>query len=263
MTELSQQEAVELARAYVSSRRLDPPDYVLECEFESIVPNGWLFANRIRCLLDIPSDQQEKFAGDGGFIVTAQGAIEGFSSPGYFEFKARLKEKPVESLTVADLEAIPVWQYVNDGALEECKVQPAAKWPVSSSVGILFGIKLRLGKGALVWGLVGNVVAEDPNLTKHSLTVSVQHDGKWFAMARYYDLDYGERGPKALARFLGMSIAQVFPISYDISRYCEGHAAATSGVIEREPRATLTAAQVIALNAERSTGQPKAEGAKA
>ena len=66
-------------------------------------------------------------------------------------------------------------------------------------------------------------------------------------MARYHDFDASERGPQVLAAFLGLPIKEVFPISYDISRFSLGASAALVGTIEQEPREKLTRAQIIGL----------------
>jgi hypothetical protein len=156
--------------------------------------------------------------------------------------------KKVEELTVADLEAFPVWQYVNDeDGRSETAVRPIKKLPVKSLTGRVVGTKVRLGNGVEVWALIGNVDATNPRLTQHFLTLSVLRDGCWFTMARYHDFDSSERGPQALAAFLGSPVNQVFPISYDISRSCTGESAALIGTIESEPREKLTRAQIIAL----------------
>ena len=40
--------------------------------------------------------------------------------------------KPAESLTVADFEAHPVWEFLNDNELGETMVQPVETLPVGS-----------------------------------------------------------------------------------------------------------------------------------
>ena len=66
-------------------------------------------------------------------------------------------------------------------------------------------------------------------------------------LSRYFDVDYSENGPEALARFLGLDVDEVFPISYDITRYADGNRASLVGSILKEPREKLTRAQLIAL----------------
>jgi hypothetical protein len=155
--------------------------------------------------------------------------------------------KKVEALTDADLEAFPVWQFVNDDEKGETAVRPVKRTPVNNLNGRLVGIKVRLANDAGVWALIGNVDTSNPRLTQHFLTLSVFRDGRCFTMARYHDFDAHERGPQALAAFLGLPIDKVFPISYDIRRFSKGDPAALTGTIEKEPREKLTRAQIIAL----------------
>ena len=155
--------------------------------------------------------------------------------------------KRVEDLTTADLKAFPVWQYANEDEKGETAVRPVEKTPVKSLTGRLVGTQVRLVNGANVWAIIGNVDANNPRLTQHFLTISILRDGRWFTMARYHDFDANERGPQALAAFLGLQVEDVFPISYDISRFSRGDPAALVGTIEREPREKLTRAEIIAL----------------
>jgi hypothetical protein len=151
-------------------------------------------------------------------------------------------------LNVADLNAYAVWEYANeDEKRGETAVRPVKKTPVKNLAGRLVGTQVRLANGTDVWALIGNVDASNPRLTQHFLTLSVLRNGRWFSMARYHDFDSNERGPQALATFLGLRLDEVFPISYDISRFCVGTSAALIGTIEKEPPEKLTRAQIIAL----------------
>jgi hypothetical protein len=69
----------------------------------------------------------------------------------------------------------------------------------------------------------------------------------WFDLARYHDVDYGRRGPSALASFLGLSASEIFPISYDISGIALGDALVTRGSITQVPDEKLTVEQLIAM----------------
>jgi hypothetical protein len=149
--------------------------------------------------------------------------------------------KRVEKLTVADLEAFPVWEYTNtDGPLGETAVQPVKKIPVENLDGRLVGSQIRLANGSDVWALICNVDSKNPWATQHVLTLSVFNKGTSFDMARYHDYDGNERGPQALANFLGLPVEEVFPIAYDLSRF-------SLGTIPKEPPEKLTRAQIISL----------------
>jgi len=156
--------------------------------------------------------------------------------------------KRVEALTIADLEAFPVWQYTNsDESRGETVVRPIKQIPVKNLNGRLVGTQVRLANDTVVWALIGNVDATNPRLTLHFLTLSIFHDDRWFTLARYHDFDRKERGPVALAAFLRLAVEQVFPISYDIRRFCHGESGALLGMIEAEPREKLTEDEIIAL----------------
>lgn len=155
--------------------------------------------------------------------------------------------KTPETLTPSVLRKTPVWEFVNDDELGELAMRPVKKLPVKNLNGRLVGTELLLANGCRVWGLLGNVKVSNPRFNEHFMTVSAQRDGQWFMMSRYHDYDAAERGPKALADFLGMAVDEVFPISYDISGISLGEIDSLVGRVEKEPRERLTRAQVIAL----------------
>ncbi|MGH8018121.1 MAG: hypothetical protein ACREIA_07495 [Opitutaceae bacterium] len=155
--------------------------------------------------------------------------------------------KRIEDLTEADLLAASVWQYTNSDELGETAVRPIKKLPVKNLTGRVAATRVKLANGSTAWALIGNVDVTNPRLTEHFLTLSILRDGRWFTMARYHDFDAAERGPDALAKFCGLGVNDVFPISYDISQASLGDPAALVGTIEKEPRERLTRAQIIAL----------------
>jgi hypothetical protein len=150
------------------------------------------------------------------------------------------KIKPAESLTVADFEAHPVWEFLNDDELGETMMRPVEKLPVETLDSRLVGTKVRLANGFEVWGLLGNFDVKHPRATQHILSLSIEHGGKWFYLARYHDVGFASHGPDALARLLGLGIDNVFPISVDVRRYVRGDPAALTATVLKEPRERLT-----------------------
>lgn len=155
--------------------------------------------------------------------------------------------KPIEWLKVADLEANPVWQYTSDEDAGETLVRPIKRIPVKSLTGKVIGTQVRFANGMQAWALIGNIDPQNPRLTEHLLTLSIEYDGRWFALARYHDFDYAERGPEALARFLGLLIDDVFPIAFDVGECAQGDPDALAGSVRKEPRERLSRAEIIAL----------------
>ena len=153
----------------------------------------------------------------------------------------------VESLTVADVASSPVWKYTNSDGKGELVVRAETKLPVKNLTGRLVGTQVRLANGMHTWALIGNVDANNPRLTEHFLTVSIERAGKWFALARYHDYDYADRGPDALSQFLGMPIDDIFPIVFDVRKYSLGNPAALTGSIGKAPREVLSRADIIAM----------------
>jgi hypothetical protein len=155
--------------------------------------------------------------------------------------------KPAESLSVADLTAYPVWMFVNDDSLGETVVRPVRRVPVSNLSGKLVGTQARLANGTDVWTLMGNLDPRNQRNTEQHLAISVERNGRWFHLARYFDPDYESRGPRELADFLELSIDEVFPIAYDLRAVAKGHPDVLVGAVTNEPRERLTREARVAL----------------
>lgn len=158
--------------------------------------------------------------------------------------------KAVTALTPDDLSRFPVWEY--DTGREslpgrnETWVVPVLSLPVTSLSSRLVGVCVQ--HGARKWiGLLGNIKLDNPRSSREFATLSVWHNGSWFHLARYFDIDHKRRGPKQLAERLGLPVDVVFPLRYDLSGVAEGHPEVVKGQIEMEPAQRLTFDERLAL----------------
>jgi hypothetical protein len=62
-------QAMTIAEQHVIAQPHLHPDYRLALGPMRNVPAGWYFGYEMRCLRDIPPDEQERFGGAPGFIV--------------------------------------------------------------------------------------------------------------------------------------------------------------------------------------------------
>jgi len=155
--------------------------------------------------------------------------------------------KPVESLTVADFQAHPVWEFLNDDEIGETMVRPVEELPVESLDNRVVGTQVRLANGSQVWASFGNFDVTNQRATQHFLDLSIERRGEWFDLARYHDIRSAVEGPEALARFLGLDVDDVFPIAVDVRRYVRGDPAALTATVLKEPRERLTREELHAL----------------
>ena len=159
--------------------------------------------------------------------------------------------KPAESLTVADFEAHPVWEFLNDDEIGETMVRPVEKLPVESLDNRMLGFRVPLANGLEVWASIGNFDVTNPRATQHFLFLSIERSGEWFHLARYFDFRFADEGPEALARFLGLGVDDVFPITVDVRRYVRGHPAALTAIVLKEPQEKLTHAERLEMAVRR------------
>lgn len=159
-----------------------------------------------------------------------------------------MKPRPVDSLAAADFSMFPVWRFTGSDTPSETYMMPVRRLPTRRLDGCIVASPIRLANGTVLTGVLGNLDTANPRLNQHFLTLSVfRPDGAQFYLARYHDFDAAERGPDALAAFLGLSLEAVFPINYDVSSIVIGQAESLRGTITAEPRERLTRAEVIAL----------------
>ena len=159
-----------------------------------------------------------------------------------------MNTKPLESITIEELQEYPVWRFVSKSGDDDTCLVPVKCIPCSDLKGKIVATKVTLANGAHVWAFLGSIDPSNPILTQHFVTISVHSSGKWFHLARYHDYDYDERGPRQLAEFLGLNEHDVFPISYDVTRYVTtADIGALAGTIERESKIKLSRAEIIAL----------------
>ena len=130
--------------------------------------------------------------------------------------------KRAEDLGPQDLQAFPVWEFVNYDSLGETIMQPVASLPVRNFDNRLIGVVVRLANSDQLRALLGNIDVSETRRTRHFLSVTVFKNSRSFTLSRYHDPDYPEHGPRALADFLGLKPEEVFPIAYDLRAYCLG-----------------------------------------
>jgi hypothetical protein len=155
-----------------------------------------------------------------------------------------LETKSILSLRVSDLEKHPVWQFITDDEGDETAVRPVNRLPVSNLMGRIVGTRVRLANSSSVWRIIANLDTKNAQMNEHFVLLSLEQKGKWFQLERYFDHKYRKHGPKALARFLGLAVDEVFPTSYDVRKYAKGKANALVGTVARKPRIRLTTAEL-------------------
>lgn len=158
-----------------------------------------------------------------------------------------MSKKLLKDLTIEDISKHAVWEMTENGRRSDVLVRPVRKLPVETLKLRLAATKIRLADGSQLWALLGNINCGNFQLTKHFLTVSVESEGEWFDLARYHDADYAKRDGRALAKFLGKRLADVFPIAYDISELASGPCDSLIGTIESAPKERLSSDELIQL----------------
>jgi hypothetical protein len=150
-----------------------------------------------------------------------------------------MSKKLIEDLTKSDFTAYPVWIFINDDEEGEMALKPVKKMPTKNLDGKVVGCQVLFANGTSHTAMLGSVDVDNPKRTEQFITLSVEKDGKWFRLSRYFDHDFKKNGPDGLADFMGLKTSEVFPVSYDIRKFSGGKAAALLGTFTEVPRVTM------------------------
>lgn len=93
MAAIAKEQAFQIAMDHTARVPLDHPDYRLRFDLSGRIGDDWLFAYRIECLKDIPPEEQEQFAGAGGFVVSANGQVRDLSVPMFMEAQRKVETR--------------------------------------------------------------------------------------------------------------------------------------------------------------------------
>lgn len=161
-----------------------------------------------------------------------------------------MEAKKVDALTVADFERCPIWEYIYDEVNfdDETWVQAVNERPVSDLTNRVIGVKVRLHSGIPKWAELDNIDLGNHLATTQFMGISLEHEGRWVHLARYFDVTYDRDGPDALASTLGLPLDEVFPIFYDISELAIGPENILINSIPAIPEMRLSEQELLKLS---------------
>jgi hypothetical protein len=155
--------------------------------------------------------------------------------------------KDVTEIVPEDFAVSPVWEFTNEDTAEtDTMVRPVLDLPVVNLDFRIVGTRVCLANGQVFWAMLDGIDPESAFRTRHFLSIAL-YRGRWFHLARYHDAGLEQFGPPALARFLGLSVEDIFPIAYDIRTLCIGDSNALHGTIESDPVEKLRDDELIRM----------------
>jgi hypothetical protein len=151
--------------------------------------------------------------------------------------------KPSMLMTESDFKISPVWEFdIGNESVEgrdETWMIPVFNLPVTDLANRVIYTRLQLKNGQRVGAVLTSVSLENTTQTKEFIGVTAYRaDQKAFDLMRSGsrkcapDEYMKECSPDKFAAFLGYSIDEVFPMSYDISTFAVGHHDVIKGTIE-------------------------------
>lgn len=159
-----------------------------------------------------------------------------------------IQESRLSALSLIEVAKYRVWRMVGDDSEGEAVVKPVTRLPVSKLNGCLVTCQVSLGNTKeKVWSLIGNIHPTLREINDHFLTISIEHNGEWFFLSRYHDVDFKTNGPDALCKFLGLSKDAVFPIKYDISDVVVGKSDCLRGEVPFDRDGKKNRKELIAM----------------
>lgn len=155
--------------------------------------------------------------------------------------------KRISDLCPEDFADTPVWEFYMDDERDDELVTPVLSCPITSLANRVVGARIRFSNGDTMFATFANLDLESPYRTKHFLALSVFNEGNWLHLARYHDPNYARHGPSWIAKCLGLSVTDIFPITYDLRAFCVGHVDSLVGVIPSESEEKLSSEELITL----------------
>jgi len=139
-----------------------------------------------------------------------------------------------------------LWRFTNSNEEEdEFEIEWVYACPGMSPSGLIIVNPVVFADGSTHWAILDNVSNEGDSVNEHFLGIDVWHHGKIFQLARYHDLDYKRRNPRALAKFVGKKLSDVFLITYDLREVLRSDDPGLCGMIKEKPSKKLTKGELI------------------
>ena len=89
----------------------------------------------------------------------------------FFGGDQNMATRDIDSISVEDIRAYPVWRFVDDREGDETGLEPVRKLPCDDLNGKIVGVQVCLADGTNVWGIVGNFDPTNPKSTQHFVTL--------------------------------------------------------------------------------------------
>ncbi len=155
-------------------------------------------------------------------------------------------KKSLEDITVRDISEHAVWKFTNSSH-DDLEVESVAKTTFENLDGLIIGTKVTFSDDSVHWALIQNISLTEQLLNDHFVTTTIARGDEWFPLARYHDVTFETYGPVQLASFMGKSVAEIFPISYDLREVLHSDSPRLVGSIADTPAVRLTEDELISL----------------
>ncbi|MGL4574391.1 MAG: hypothetical protein ACRCV9_06340 [Burkholderiaceae bacterium] len=137
--------------------------------------------------------------------------------------------KPIDQLRPADLEAFPVWEFVdeeNEGSQDETWVRPArTKQVPTDGYSLSVAATLTTPKGVEYRGIVGVNTAEGFEAV-HAAVLTEDN----YIFIPWPGMDGAAQQARSAAKELGLKASELFPLTYRLSVPVLGEASLREGV---------------------------------
>lgn len=137
------------------------------------------------------------------------------------------RSKSIAKLTADDVAAVPVWKHKAADRLlpgeDESWVESVAALPVDDAFDHYFATQVKLADGSMETCIIGKTEPLHPELNEEEQLFFFCRGARQHLWSNHsHWLKPEASNPVALAAFLGKSIEEVFPFSYDLSSVLRG-----------------------------------------
>lgn len=158
----------------------------------------------------------------------------------------------VKDLTPDDLVSNWLYKFVpsRSGALT---VVPVYVKKTAKFAGKMVACKVEFANKSEHWALIEGLDLEVPEFSRHHREIHIfLNDSGWFQLAQYFDgpAIKAIRGEEVLARKMGLSLSEIFPIHFDVRDRSNINSDCLRGDFEINPTWGRSLAEIMSLLVE-------------
>jgi hypothetical protein len=137
--------------------------------------------------------------------------------------------KAVTEISTTDLAEHPIWEYCDSTNEDGYALVPLTDLPVDSLDQRIVGTRVTLGNGTMLWAVLSGGDLSLPTFVEEDSGLILYVDDERVSLGSAWERELPGYGAGDLCRKLGLTMEEVFPITFDVSHLVTGDRPALRG----------------------------------